>query len=197
MTIAQFLESVLAKYGLCTGQYIDGTPFEKKYPMDDLGDLLLSCGFSASGKERMYNGKTGMPIECRIFIGSTYYQRLKHMVSDKMHARATGPVNRLTQQPTEGRSRNGGLKFGTMEVDCLNSHGCAHFTNDTTFESSDVFWARVCDKCYEIMIYNEEKKISYCKQCGATYGKKIALPVSTKLLMFELYGMGINVKTVV
>ncbi len=194
MTIGQILECVLAKYGASSGQFIDGTPFEKQYDMDSLDQLLLQKGFCGSGKEIMYNGRTGQQILTKIFVGPTYYERLKHMVSDKMHARATGPVNRLTQQPTEGRSRKGGLKLGYMEIDCLHAHGVPHFIYDKTFESSDAFWTRICDKCGQIIIFNEEEKISHCNACGPNHGKKIALPVSTKLLLYELMGMGINVK---
>ena len=194
MTVGQVLESILGKYGASIGTFIDGTPFEKNYDMDNLGPLLESVGFSASGKELMYSGETGEQILNKIFIGPTYYQRLKHMVSDKIHSRAQGPVNRLTRQPTEGRSRKGGLKLGTMELDCLHAHGIAHFLKEKFFDCSDKFYVFVCNSCGMIAQANEKQNYYKCTNCKLQKFNKISLPVSSKLLFFELMGMGILTK---
>lgn len=197
MTIGQILECFLGKYGAITGQYIDATPFEKKYgDMNEIDKLLIKNGFDGSGKEILFNGENGQQIEAKIFIGPTYYQRLKHLVSDKIHARPQGPVNRLTQQPTEGRSRGGGLKLGNMELDCLHAHGLSHFLKGKFFDDSDKFYVYICKKCKCIANANVEKKIFKCNQCNSVNYDfdKIALPTSSKLLFYELMGMGIMTK---
>lgn len=196
MTIGQILECVLGKYGAMNGHKIDGSAFQKKYDTDNLDKLLMSAGFHGSGREILYNGETGKQMQTKIFIGPTYYQRLKHMVSDKMHARASGPINRLTHQPVEGRSRGGGLRLGNMELDCLHSHGTAHFLKEKFFDCSDTFFVYICTKCCVIASVNKEKNVFRCHnmKCKANDFKRIALPYSSKLLLYELMGMGIMTK---
>jgi DNA-directed RNA polymerase beta subunit len=115
MTISQLIESVLGKLGATKGTYYDGTPFEKM-DHDNICNEMEKCGFEKGGFETFYNGENGEKIEAQIFCGPTYYQRLKHMVAAKMHARATGPVSNLTRQPLEGRSREGGLRLTLVSV---------------------------------------------------------------------------------
>jgi hypothetical protein len=130
MTIGQLLECLMGKVGAelgCTG---DGSPFGK-IRVETLSEILeKKCGYERHGNEVMYNGNTGEQIETDIFIGPTFYQRLKHMVDDKMHSRANGPMVLLTRQPAEGRSRDGGLRFGEMERDCMISHGASQFLKE-------------------------------------------------------------------
>ena len=118
MTIGQLLECVLGKSGAILGGYADCSPFTDVNP-NKIGEVLESLGFEGCGNEILYNGITGEQMNCAIFMGPTFYQRLKHMVNDKMHSRSSGPVVQLTRQPAEGRSRDGGLRIGEMERDCL------------------------------------------------------------------------------
>eukprot|EP00184_Porphyridium_aerugineum_P002310 CAMPEP_0184699762 /NCGR_PEP_ID=MMETSP0313-20130426/5905_1 /TAXON_ID=2792 /ORGANISM="Porphyridium aerugineum, Strain SAG 1380-2" /LENGTH=1727 /DNA_ID=CAMNT_0027158887 /DNA_START=239 /DNA_END=5422 /DNA_ORIENTATION=+ len=125
MTVGHLIECLLGKVSSLLGTEGDATPFTE-VTVDDISKRLQECGFQSRGWEMMYNGHTGRPLEAQIFIGPTYYQRLKHMVDDKIHSRATGPVANLTHQPLEGRARGGGLRFGEMERDCL--HGDTRVT---------------------------------------------------------------------
>lgn len=118
MTLGQVLECVLGKAKATTGTKYDSTPFEK-ITVEDISKELESSGYEKYGKETLYDGMTGKELQARIFIGPTYYQRLKHMVEDKAHARSRGPMQMLVRQPLEGRSRDGGLRFGEMEKDDL------------------------------------------------------------------------------
>ena len=115
MTVGQLLECLYGQYCAREGEFGDATPFTHLTP-DQIGDLLHKSGASRHGKHRMYHPHTGKPIEAIIYFGPTYYQRLKHMVEDKIHARKTGPITKLTRQPVEGRARDGGLRFGEMVI---------------------------------------------------------------------------------
>lgn len=126
MTIGHMVECLLGKVSSLTGEEGDATPFTD-VTVEAISNLLKSCGYQQRGLEVMYNGHTGRKLNAQIFLGPTYYQRLKHMVDDKIHARARGPVQILTRQPVEGRSRDGGLRFGEMERDCMISHGASQF----------------------------------------------------------------------
>ena len=115
--------------------------------MDNISKALHKCGYQMRGFETMYNGHTGRKLTAMIFLGPTYYQRLKHMVDDKIHSRGRGPVQILTRQPAEGRSRDGGLRFGEMERDCMIAHGAAFFLKERLFDQSDAYRVHVCEKC--------------------------------------------------
>lgn len=117
------------------------------------------------GFETMYNGHTGRRLSAMIFLGPTYYQRLKHMVDDKIHSRGRGPVQILTRQPAEGRSRDGGLRFGEMERDCMIAHGAAHFLKERLFDQSDAYRVHVCERCGLIAIANLKKNSFECRGC--------------------------------
>jgi DNA-directed RNA polymerase II subunit RPB2 len=191
MTIGQLLECVLGKIGSIEGKFHDATPFNDINP-EQLGEILESLGYNNYGKETFYNGVTGERIEAMIFFGPTYYQKLKHMVKDKMHARATGPVQNLTRQPCEGRSRDGGLRLGEMETDCLLSHGVASYLKEKTFECSDKFNVHVCDKCGLIVNVNVEENIHLCKKCNnKTEFSEINMPYASKLFFYEIMGLGL------
>lgn len=146
MTIAHLVECLLSKVGAITGREGDATPFTD-VTVDQISELLEEAGYQKRGLEIMYNGHTGKKMRTQIFLGPTYYQRLRHMVDDKIHARARGPLQILTRQPVEGRARDGGLRFGEMERDCMIAHGAAAFLKERLFTVSDAYTVHVCDIC--------------------------------------------------
>jgi DNA-directed RNA polymerase II subunit RPB2 len=146
MTIAHLIECLLSKVGSLRGAEGDATPFTD-VTVTGVSNLLRECGYQSRGFEVMYNGHTGKKLRAQMFLGPTYYQRLRHMVDDKIHARARGPVQILTRQPVEGRARDGGLRFGEMERDCMISHGAAAFLKERLFEVSDAYRVHVCESC--------------------------------------------------
>lgn len=133
--------------------------------VDNISKALHKCGYQMRGFEVMYNGHTGRRLTAHIFLGPTYYQRLKHMVDDKIHSRGRGPVQILTRQPAEGRSRDGGLRFGEMERDCMIAHGAAHFLKERLFDQSDAYRVHVCEHCGIIAIANLKKNTYECRGC--------------------------------
>jgi DNA-directed RNA polymerase subunit B len=191
MTIGQFVESVAGKVGALRGEPVDGTAFSNERPQA-LRDALLELGFQHSGREVMYNGIDGRKLVADIFVGVVYYQKLHHMVSDKMHARARGQVQMLIRQPTEGRARGGGLRFGEMERDCLIGHGASALLRDRLLEESDKYTAWVCETC-GLLAYHDVKQNKYI--CRIDGDKAVVSPVQLsyafKLLLQELMALGI------
>lgn len=193
MTIAQLMETLMSKIGCVAGSLGDGTPFGET-TVDDLSTMLRDqYGMEPYGNEIMYNGYTGRMMETSIFIGPCYYQRLRHCSADKMHSRASGPLVMLTRQPAEGRAREGGLRFGEMERDCVVSHGMAEFTKERMMECSDQFSCYSCKDCGLMAVVNPEKGIWQCRGCGNTTNfAHIHIPYATKLLLQELETMSIG-----
>lgn len=146
MTVGKMIELISGKAGVLSGEFKYGTAFAGD-PVQETGEILRQHGFSPDGKDLLMSGITGEMLPCFVFSGPIYYQRLKHMVQDKMHARATGPKTGLTRQPTEGRSRDGGLRLGEMERDCLIGYGAANLIIERLMLSSDQFQVFVCKKC--------------------------------------------------
>ena len=191
MTIAQLKETLLGKVLLDLGLFGDGTSFGEQ-SIKTITTLLQKLGMERNGNDILYNGMTGEQLETSIFIGPAFYQRLKHMVNDKAHSRSFGPMVVLTRQPAEGRSRDGGLRFGEMERDCMISHGASRFTQDRIYHASDSFEVHSCNKCGMFVVFNSEKKIHICKTCNnRTDFNRVQLPYACKLLFQELISMNI------
>ncbi len=191
MTIAQLKETLLGKILLELGLFGDGTSFVD-LDIKDICSELTKNNFETHGNELLYNGLTGEQIETKIFMGPCFYQRLKHMVSDKAHSRSIGPMVNLTRQPAEGRSRDGGLRFGEMERDCMISHGASRFTKGRIYDASDRFEVFACKQCGMIAAYNDSKHIHHCRTCDNRIEFcKIKIPYSAKLLFQELLTMNI------
>ena len=191
MTIGQLKETLLGKVLVQLGLFGDGTSFGE-LAVEDIRRELLKIGYESHGNELLYNGMTGEQIESNIFIGPAFYQRLKHMVNDKQHSRSIGPMVNLTRQPAEGRSRDGGLRFGEMERDCMVSHGAARFTRGRLYDASDKYQVHVCRDCGMIAAYNDKMGIHCCRTCdNRTNFAYVEIPYACKLLFQELQTMNI------
>jgi DNA-directed RNA polymerase II subunit RPB2 len=213
MTIGHLVECLLSKVSAFTGDEGDATPFTE-VTVEAVSKLLLKCGYQQRGFEVLYNGHTGKKLAANVFIGPTYYQRLKHMVDDKIHARlvagyrglllsarfvtsslicsARGPLQILTRQPVEGRSRDGGLRFGEMERDCMISHGAALFLKERLFDNSDAYRVHICDICGLLAIANTATNSFECRACrNKTQISQLYIPYAAKLLFQELMAMNI------
>jgi DNA-directed RNA polymerase II subunit RPB2 len=209
MTIGLLLEMLLGKAACLEGQIGNGTAF-RNITAQNIGEVLVQHGYQSKGHEVMYDGRTGAMLKGTVFMGVAYYQRLKHMVVEKVHARNQGPVQILTRQPVEGRSRNGGLRFGEMERDTGIAHGASRFLQDRLCFSSDAFTLFVCNTCgmlaqnpqpekkHEIFV-GMLKDGPYCQNCLSHENiQKTIVPYAFKLLKQELeachFGMRLRVK---
>ncbi|MEM2768888.1 MAG: hypothetical protein QXQ15_00315, partial [Candidatus Anstonellales archaeon] len=193
MTAGHLLEMLGCKAACITGKYVDATPFSGD-KLEKFIQELKSLGFDEWGEEEMYDGVTGEKIKVKIFIGVIYYQRLHHLVSNKMHSRTKGPVQLLTSQPTEGRSREGGLRFGEMERDTLLGYGAAATVIDRLLENSDKHVEHVCLDCGSFAYYDEPSEEYVCPVCGSNNVGHIEIPYAFKLLLNEIISMHIYPK---
>jgi DNA-directed RNA polymerase subunit B len=194
MTIGQFMESIAGKVAAARGKPVDGTPFVGE-KTEALKKMLVDLGFSFTGRETLYNGITGERFVADIFMGVVYYQKLHHMVADKIHARARGQVQMLTRQPTEGRARGGGLRFGEMERDCLIGHGAAMLLRDRLLEESDKYTLYICENCGTIGYYDMKQRKYVCELCeDKAHISPVTVSYAFKLLMQELMSLCISPK---
>jgi DNA-directed RNA polymerase I subunit RPA2 len=208
MTIGMFVESLAGKAGALHGVAQDATPFkfnEDYVASDYFGEQLAAAGFNYHGNEAMYSGITGEEFKADIYMGVVYYQRLRHMVSDKYQVRTTGPVHNLTQQPIKGRKRAGGIRLGEMERDSLLAHGISFTLQDRLMNCSDYSQCHVCKGCGSILspmqvpinnslVPSRGQRIT-CLTCGD--GSKIeiiAVPYVFRYLCTELVAMNVKLK---
>ena len=192
MPIAQLMETLFGKVCVNTGNYGDSTVFNK-IKQTTISDILEELGYERHGNEVLYSGFNGEQLKTSIFMGPTYYQRLKHMSNDKIHSRNTGPVVSMTRQPSEGRASHGGLRFGEMERDCILSHGSSSFLKERLMDVSDKFTCYICNECGSICVHVPVNNYFECRACN-NYSKfsKINIPYSCKILFQELQCMSIN-----
>lgn len=198
MTIGQLMECIMGKACCHIGSLGDATPFTD-CSVESIASVLEKSGMERYGNEILYNGRTGEMIKTEIFIGPTYYQRLKHMVADKAHVRGSnGPVVMMTRQPAEGRARNGGLRFGEMERDAIVAHGASAFLKERMQDTSDNYRVFVCRKCGLLCTANPEKNIYKCSNCKNNADiTQVRIPYSMKLLIQELMTMSVAPRMVV
>jgi DNA-directed RNA polymerase II subunit RPB2 len=202
MTISQLLESLVGKLGCLQGSLQDGTPHRSK-TIEDYEKELKAQGLMGNGNEVMYSGTTGLPLKGSVFIGVTQYQRLRHMVADKIHARSTGKRQILTRQPVDGRSRRGGFRMGEMERDSLIGHGATNVILDRFMMQSDPCKVWLCKSCRRMseppapvhVADNILHRKAYCRVCATNDGQvQVTIPYATKLLIHELNATHIDVQ---
>ena len=176
-----------------SGRYIDGTTFNPE-PEAEIRKELLSLGFKENGTQTMYNPKTGKQMNAKIYIGSLYYLRLKHMVSNRMQSRATGPVQLLTRQPTEGKAKEGGLRLGEMEKDTFIAHGASLLLKERF--DSDRTIVPVCRESGLTAYYNEFKRQYVSTLAKDSEVDNIEMSYAFKLMMDEFKSLCIYPKMV-
>jgi len=216
MTIGMLIESLASKAGVLLGNFFDGSSFkftEGELAIDHFGNLLQKCGFSSTGEETMYSGILGIPLQCSVFIGPVYYQRLRHMVHDKFQVRSNGPVNPITRQPVHGRKIGGGIRFGEIERDALIAHGLTFTMQDRMFYCSDYYVGSVCSGCgslisvncvgklfldkIDIFIENQKDNHTkqFCRHCSSNaIVSRIEIPFVFQYLVHELAAMNVRVR---
>ncbi len=191
MTAGQFIESIAGKAAAIRGKPVDGTAFTGENA-EALEETLTEAGFAPTGREVMYDGRSGRKFSAEVYIGVVFYQKLHHMVADKIHARARGQVQMLTKQPTEGRARGGGLRFGEMERDCLIAYGASMVLKDRLLDEADKTEVHVCEKCGLIAYFDAKQRKYICRVDGDTARiSTVVIAYAFKLLLQEMMSLNI------
>ena len=194
MTISHMIEILAGKVGALRGKAVDGTTFSSESEKD-LRKQLLELGFREDGTEKVYNGVTGEEFKVNIFVGNMYYLKLKHMVANRLHARASGRIQLLTRQPIEGRSKGGGLRLGEMEKDCLVAHGASLLLKERF--DSDKTVIHICESCGMLAVHDSFRNRKFCTRCGSNVEiSAVEMSYSFKLLLDELKSLCIYPKLV-
>lgn len=191
MTMGYLLELLAGKVGCLRGEVVDGTPFSGENKAE-LENQLMNLGFRYDGKEKMYNGITGKRMDTKIFVGNLYYLKLKYMVANKMHGRASGKIALLTRQPIEGRSRGGALRLGEMEQQALVAHGASLLLKERY--DSDKVTLHICSNCGTIAVEDNIRDRIYCPSCNSEDAEPVEVSYAFKLLLEELQGLHIQTK---
>jgi len=192
MTISHLIEIIAGKVGALSGRQINGTTFDSE-PEEKVREELKTLGFRENGVETFYNGITGEVLEAKIFVGNMYYLKLKHLVANKLHSRARGPIQLLTRQPTEGRAKEGGLRLGEMEKDTFVAHGASLLLKERF--DSDKTIVPICENCGLIAIKDDYKNKSYCPVCGENVEiNDVEISYAFKLILDEFKSLGIYQK---
>ena len=191
MTVGYLMELLGGKVAAIRGQYVDGSPFNNE-DKNSLEEDLKNLGFRYDGKETMYNGITGRKMPAKIFVGNLYYLKLKYMVGNKIHGRASGKVALLTRQPVEGRARGGALRLGEMEQQALVAHGASLLLKERY--DSDKVVLPICSRCGAIAIEDNIRNKKICLQCDSEEVELVEVSYAFKLLVEELQGLHIKTK---
>jgi len=191
MTVSHLLDIITGKVGALSAKQIDATTFDNPLE-EDIRKQLLDLGFSEEGKEILYNPITGKKFEAKIYVGSIYYLKLKHMVANKLHARAAGRIQLLTRQPVEGRAMGGGLRVGEMEKDCLVAHGASLLLKERF--DSDKAEIHICEDCGIVGYHDRFKNKSACPRCGSEKVTLVEMSYAFKLFLDEIRTIGIDSK---
>ena len=194
MTIGMFVEMIGGKAAAVRGGKFDASAFVGE-KVEHARAALEAAGYEYTGRQTMYDGRTGLPFKCETFLGVAYYQRLQHMAADKLHGRSRGPKQMLTGQPTHGKARGGGLRFGEMERDCMVAYGASAILRDRMFDSSDRTEVRVCERCGQIAYYDVADGREKCAVCGPRARvSRARMGRAFRLLLQEVQALGITMR---
>jgi DNA-directed RNA polymerase beta subunit len=192
MTIAHLFELIAGKTAALSGRFVDATTFASE-PHEAIRKELMGLGFKEDGTETLYDGQTGKKFEARIFVGNMYYLKLKHMVANKLHSRARGPIQLLTRQPTEGRAKEGGLRLGEMEKDTFVAHGASLLIKER-FDSDSIL-VPVCEESGMVAVKNELTGKSYCPVAGEGVEiSNVEMSYAFKLMIDEFRALGVDIR---